>query len=106
MKKSILTSLILLLSALIIGCAGAPTMQEVPGAIYANYQMGKDAEGSVGTKEGRACATSILGWVATGDASIKTAAANGGISKVTSVERESKNIIGVHATYCTVVRGE
>ncbi len=91
---------------MLIGCAGIATYNEVPGALYADYTMGRDAEGAVGSKEGRACATSILGWVATGDASIKTAAANGSITNIYSVEREVKNIFNIHATYCTVVRGD
>lgn len=91
---------------LLSGCAGIATYQEVPGGLYANYKMGRDAEGAIGSKVGRACATSILGWVATGDASISAAAANGGISKVNSVDREAKNILNVYATYCTVVHGD
>lgn len=88
------------------GCAGIATYQEVPGGLYADYKYGKDAEGPVGSKEGKSCANSILGWVGTGDASISTAAANGGITKIYTVEHEVKNILNIYATYCTVVRGD
>ncbi len=106
MRSCLTISALAVSAALIAGCAGAPTMQEAPGALYASYKMGRDAEGPIGMKEGRACVSSILGAVSTGDASIATAAANGGIKEVYSVDREAKNILNVYATYCTVVRGK
>ena len=57
------------------------------------------------TKEGKACGSSILGWVATGDASIAAAKANGGITKVTSVDHSAKNILGILGEWCTIVKG-
>jgi len=57
------------------------------------------------TKEGKACGSSILGWVATGDASIAAAKANGGITKVTSVDHYAKNILGIFGEWCTIVKG-
>ena len=56
-------------------------------------------------KEGKACGTSILGWVAQGDASIVAAKANGGITKVTSVDHYAKNILGIFGEWCTIVKG-
>lgn len=57
------------------------------------------------TKEGKACATSILGWVATGDASVTAAKTNGGITTVAVVDHTAKNILGVWGEWCTVVKG-
>lgn len=57
------------------------------------------------TKEGKACGSSIMGWVATGDASIAAAKANGGITKVTSVDHSAKNILGIFGEWCTIVKG-
>ena len=57
------------------------------------------------TKEGKACATSILGWIAQGDASIVAAKANGGVTKVTSVDHYAKNILGIFGEWCTIVKG-
>lgn len=105
MKTSSINYPVVLSLLLLGGCAGTPTMQEVPGSLYADYKMAQDAEGPVGVKTGKACATSILGWFSSGDASIEAAAANGGITSVTSIDRTSKNILGIHATYCTVVHG-
>lgn len=60
---------------------------------------------AVATKEGKACGQSILGWVATGDASIVAAKANGGITKVSSVDHYAKNILGILGEWCTIVKG-
>ena len=57
------------------------------------------------TKEGKACATSILGWIAQGDASIVAAKANGGVTKVTSVDHYAKSILGIYGEWCTIVKG-
>ena len=57
------------------------------------------------TKEGKACGTSILGAFAQGDASIVAAKANGGITKVTSVDHSAKNILGIFGEWCTIVKG-
>ncbi len=62
--------------------------------------------GALGAKEGKACAQSILGLVAQGDASIKAAAQQGGITKVSSVDHYTKNMLGVIGEYCTIVRGQ
>ena len=57
------------------------------------------------TKEGKACGTSILGWIAQGDASIVAAKANGGITKVSSVDHYAKSILGIYGEWCTIVKG-
>jgi len=75
------------------------------GVLYSEVHFAGDAEGPVGTKEGKACAQSILGLVATGDASIKTAAAAGGIKNVTAVDHYARNIVGILGEFCTIVRG-
>lgn len=76
------------------------------GGIYNETKYGDVATDEAGaTKEGKACGTSILGWVATGDASIQAAKAAGGITKVASVDHSAKNIVGVFGEWCTIVRG-
>ena len=57
------------------------------------------------TREGRACMQSFLGLVATGDGSVATAKAEGGITNVSSIDVEVSNILGFIGEYCTVVRG-
>ena len=58
------------------------------------------------SKVGKATSTSILGLVATGDASIKTAASNGGIKKIKYVDYEVNKILGIYGQYTTVVYGD
>ena len=58
------------------------------------------------SKVGTAMATSVLGLVATGDASIKAAASNGGITKIKFVEYSVRNILGVIGEYTTTVYGD
>jgi len=60
---------------------------------------------SQGTKSGQACEQSILGLVATGDASIETAARSGGITEIVSVDESANVILGIIGTYCVNVRG-
>ena len=61
----------------------------------------------VGTKVGTAKATGLLGILFIGsDASIKSAAKNGGISTISTVDIKQGNILGLIWTYETIVTGE
>ena len=76
------------------------------GTIFNETKYGNIATAETATtKEGKACASSVLGWVATGDASIVAAKANGGITKVTSVDHYAKNLLGIFGEWCTIVKG-
>jgi hypothetical protein len=92
-------------------CAGcAMVASPLPGSIYTSvsypsYYHGVD-NGGPGTKRGEAMASSILGIVATGDASIEAAARNGRITKIHTADTKATSILGVYATYTTVVTGE
>jgi hypothetical protein len=87
------------------GCA-ALGRAPVTGIFYSDLQDGITATYSQRpAKRGEACATSILGLVATGDASINTARTNGNINAVSSVDYSTSNILGVYAKYCIIVRG-
>lgn len=61
---------------------------------------------STGNKRGEACATNILGIIAMGDASIIAARANGGITKVATVDSTYFNVLALFGKYCTIVTGE
>lgn len=54
---------------------------------------------------GQACATSYLGLIASGDASIRAAAEAGRITNVKNVSHKVQSILGLFASVCTVVRG-
>ena len=78
------------------------------GAIYTNVQLPVTATDNVGTpmKTGTAQATSILGLVATGDASIEAAKKNGNITKVYHVDWDAMNVLGIYGRYTVTVYGD
>ncbi len=89
------------------GCAMASGGNgAVMGSIYSGYKSGGVVTSSVGTKTGEACASSILGAIATGDASIAAAKAAGGVSEVSHVDHDIFGILGLYATTCTIVTGK
>ncbi len=62
---------------------------------------------SVGTKVGTAKATGFLGVLFfNADASIKTAAKNGGITKISTVDIKQGSVLNLIVTYETIVTGE
>ena len=100
-------SLILALACVVVlgGCAAvaqgpvtAPVTIDMKGPVSAG-------PATTSPKVGRAQAWGILVF-ATGDASIATAAANGGIKRIHHVDNETMNILGIYARYTTVVYGE
>lgn len=98
---------VLSMSFVLSGCAGLAFSRTNIGLLYSNSnrnEMVTEANG--GSKQGEACASSILGWVTTGDASAVAAAKNGGISQIMSVDNSISNILGIYAKYCVIVTGE
>lgn len=78
----------------------------VPGLFYSDTQAGLGATANqAGNRLGEACATSYLGLIAMGDASIEAARRNGGITMISSVDESFSSILGVYSKYCTQVRG-
>lgn len=62
---------------------------------------------AVGSKVGRAKATGFLGVLFFNqDASIRTAAKNGGISKISTVDIKNTSFLNLIVTYETIVTGE
>lgn len=77
------------------------------GSLYTEVKAPLSATSNTGySKIGKASCQSILGLVATGDASIEAAAKNGGITKIHHVDYESKNILGIIGTFTAVVYGD
>ena len=86
---------------LLSGCATT-----APGLVYSNvYEAVAVTESQAGNRVGVACSTSILGLVATGDSSIERARRNGGITKITSVDRKRRNVLFLYYKNCTIARG-
>ena len=103
MKRAAAWALGLACAYSLTGCMGVAS--PVIGVLYTDVKGPVDAEGPIGTKEGTACAQTILVAFAQGDASIKAAAQAGGITNVTSVDHHTTNILGLYGEYCTIVRG-
>ena len=98
----------LLLSSTVVvtGCAAVAT--PIYGGLYTEVQAPLQVTPSEDTgnlKEGRAMAVSYLGIIATGDASIRAAMEDGGITEVVYVDYESTSILGLYATFTAVVYG-
>lgn len=103
-RTSLMLSLAVLVGLSTAGCqiVASPML----GTIYTEAKYGTIAtDASAATKEGKACGQSILGWIATGDASITAAKAAGGITTVAVVDHSAKNILGILGEWCTIVRG-
>ena len=96
-------ALVVGVASLFTGCAGYMPQ----GIMYTKLALPVNAtSNAMGPKKGTAEATSILGWVATGDASIEAAKKNGGITKVSHVDWHAENYLGVYGKYVTTVYGE
>jgi len=93
---------------LFMGMAGAAT--PVTGVAFTEVKYPMAVTNLKGDtqklKKGEAMCTSILGLVATGDASVEAARLNGGITKVHWVDVYVRNILGLYAEYKVVVWGE
>ncbi|MBV6441883.1 MAG: hypothetical protein DYG98_23270 [Haliscomenobacteraceae bacterium CHB4] len=87
------------------GCA--VTASPVIGTIYTDVKAPITATSNrVATKVGMAEATSILGLVATGDASINAAAQKAGIKSISHVDYQATSILGIYAKFTVYVYGE
>ena len=87
------------------GCQ--PVSSPVMGIFFNDTKYGYIATTDTdATKEGKACAQSIMGLVATGDASISAAKAAGGITQVAHIDYTAHSILGIVADFCTIVKGK
>ena len=86
-----------------VGCVGRAPVQ---GWIYTGVTSGLAVSAQAGPKMGEACASSILGIIATGDASIDTARRNGGITSISIVDEKTMSILGIYVQHCTIVHGK
>ena len=109
MSKTIVSITIMLLVAIYLTGCGASAKAPVTGFLYTDVTapVTTSIDNTVKPlKSGTAFAQSILGWVAIGDASIRTAARNGGITKIHHVEQHTQSVLGIVATYTVTVYGE
>ncbi len=104
MKLKALLVLMAVVAPLVLGGCMAVVSPAI-GILYTDVKGPVDAGDSVGSKEGEACAESLLGLIARGDASIQAAAKAGGISRIASVDHRTENLLGIIGRFCTIVRG-
>ncbi len=104
MRKKLWFMFLLLVGFILTSCATSVPV----GGLYTELKMPVTVTGETAknSKVGTAECLSVLGLIAIGDASIQTAMKNGNISKVTHVDWEAKNILGIIGNYKTIVYGQ
>ncbi len=76
-------------------------------AVFPSYNLKQVNNEPLGSKEGEGCVTTYVGLVQVGDASVATAAKNGNISRISTVDtREFSILKTIYSKTCTVVHGE
>ncbi len=94
-------------AALMLSSCAMVLTSPLTGGLYSDVKAPVLATANAGSsKVGTAEAQSILGLVATGDASIETAAKSAGITKIHHVDKQATSILGIIATYKIYVYGE
>jgi hypothetical protein len=89
----------------LMGCAAV--VQPVTGYLYSDVKAPVTAtSNAVSTKVGVGECTSILGFVATGDCSIDTAAKNAKITKIHHIDHDAMSVLFIYAKYTIKVYGE
>ena len=100
-QKKVVT--LLLVAFLFSGCA--VSYHPLVGLIYTDNEgpllVTANPEGS---KVGTATSKVIFG-ICYGDSSIETAAQNGNITKITTVDTDITSVLGIYVEYQTIVRG-
>jgi len=120
MKLKLITLFCITLSSMLGSCAilfPAPLTPQ-SGSLYTsvkanhNCLLGEEggcvgAEGpkAVGARSGSSCSSTILGLISSGDNSVKTAADNGGITQVASIDYSNSNVLGFWVQSCIIVNG-
>lgn len=104
--KKVKTLLFVACSAVLLSSC-AMVKSPLRGTWYTQVKSPVAATSNSGsTKVGTSQATSILGLVASGDASIEAAAKSAGITKIHHVDEEGMSVLGFFARYKVFVYGE
>jgi hypothetical protein len=108
LKNTVRAISLLIIAISMTACVTNP----IPLALYGNYKGSLHVfPEKLGTKVGKSCYTHFgigtLPLFLIGDGSAKSAADNGGITKISLVDFEQESILtGVYARTCIVVYGE
>lgn len=97
------------LMTLLVGLSGCMIVESPIKGVLGTEVIWGDVAGKTAKadtlKQGKACAESILGLLAHGDASVRAAKENGGITEVSSVDHSARNFLNIVGEWCTLVRG-
>ena len=101
-------------SIIAVSAMAAMPMAMFDGGIPSLYQdtvtrssHPKQKDNKVGSKEGKACRTSVLMIYNGGDSSIATASKNGGLTQVFTVDQDNFSLLFfLYSKKCTIVHGE
>lgn len=105
MQKTFIFVGVILIASLLVSCASVST--PLMGGLYTEVKAPIAVTGSTGSsKVGTASAQSILGFIATGDASIEAAARQGNITTIHHVDYQAKSILTFFAEFTVFVYGE
>jgi hypothetical protein len=93
------------------GCAGLYSAPVIPPVafVYSKVSAPIDIdvnETRMGQKKGTAETINILGLISTGDASVQSAAKNGGIKVIRHADYEFTTVLGLYSRFTTVVYGD
>jgi len=105
MQKTFSSLLLIAITLLFAGCASSRPV----GILFTDLQLPVTATANpttAGTKKGTATCESYLGLITHGEASIEKAAQAGGIKRISHVDWEVKNVLGVWGIYTVTVYGE
>jgi len=107
MKKSLILVAAFFAAYLLTGCV-AMTPAPVSGSLFTDVRapIAVTSNSGTATKVGSATSTSVLGLVATGDASIHAAARNGGITRIHYVDQRTNSVMWFFVSYTVFVYGE
>lgn len=105
MKKLVMSAAAVV--ALTLASCSTITTGSGIGMLYTGVTEGQIATSNeVGTKVGESSTIGVLGLVSIGDASIQKAAKQAGISKISHVDVKKTSVLGLFASYKTIVYGE
>lgn len=93
--------------AILLSSCAAQVATPALGLLYTDVKAPLIATSNSGsTKVGSAECISVLGIVATGDASIEAASKDGNIKRIHHVDYQSTNVLGIFAKFKVYVYGE
>jgi len=108
-RKTLVSITLLSWTVLTTSCAMLSAPVIPPPAAIQVYKAPLDIDNDEtlpGTLHGKSSTKNVLGLVSWGDASIRAAVENGGISTIRSADYEFLTVLGIYSQYTTIVHGD